>query len=160
MIDYNAASKILSEMVQTTRTLRIAGQRSKDHGFTGTKFGFLQQLRQGDARMSDLADLLFVSAPVASRAIDALAADGFVERRTDPRDARAALISITDRGRIKLTEGESHAVHSFAAGLSDWSPADAERAVSMLKRLNLQLLEITQSLDPAQTASSPQHHDD
>lgn len=160
MIDYDAASEILSEMVQTARTFRVAGQHNKDQSLTGTKFGFLQQLRHGDARMSDLADLLFVSAPVASRAIDALAAEGLAERRTDPSDARASLISITDRGRVKLTEGESHAVHSFAAALSDWSPADAARAISMLNRLNSHLLEITQPSDPAQTAPSPQHHDD
>lgn len=152
MIDYSDASEILSQMVQITRTFRIAGQRNTDQSLIGTKFGVLQQLLQRDARMSELADRVCVSAPVASRAIDSLETEGMVERRADPQDARAALISITHLGRTKLTEKESSAVNRFATALADWSPADAESAVSMLKRLNAHLIEITQPSDSAPAA--------
>lgn len=148
MIDYDDAGGILSEMVQISRTFRVAGHRNGEQSFTGTKFGFLQYLRHCDARLGELAHRLFVSAPVASRAIDSLEADGMVERRTDPLDARAFLISITERGRAKLTETESSTVHKFAEALADWSPDDAQRAISILQRLNGHLNEVTQHDGP------------
>ncbi len=97
--------------------------------------------------MSDLAAKLLVSAAVASRTIDSLAAEGLVERRTDPRDARASLVSITDRGKAMMVESQDQAVRRFATALSDWSPADAQSAVSLLKRLNVHVAELTQLPD-------------
>lgn len=145
MIGENDAARILSEMVQISRTFRTSGQRSREQSLTGTRFGFLQHLRHCDARLGELAHQLLVSAPVASRAVDSLEADGMVERRTDPQDARAFLISMTDRGRAKLAESESHAVRRFAEALADWSPAEAGQAISILERLNLHLSEVTQA---------------
>ena len=143
MINDQEAGQILSEMVQTSRTFRLAAQRNKDQSFTGTRFGFLQHLRHRDARLGELATQLFVSAPVASRAVDCLEADGLVGRRPDPEDARAQLISITERGLTKLTDSETHAVRRFADSLTDWSTEDAEQAINLLQRLNLHLEEIT-----------------
>lgn len=148
MIEYRDAGQILSEMVQISRTFRISGQRSRDKSLTGTSFGFLQHLRHCDARLSELAHQLLVSAPVASRTVDSLEADGMVQRRTDPDDARAFLISITDRGRAQLTDSESQVVRRFAQALTDWSPADAGQAIGILKRLNIHLGEVTRNPDP------------
>lgn len=149
MIDNSTAASILSEMVQTSRTFRIGGQRSRSEGLTGTKFGFLQHLRHRDARLGELAHQLLVSAPVASRAVEALEVDGLVERRPDPSDARAVLISITDRGLSMISESESRAIERFASALDDWSHADAQHAIQVLKRLNLHLGEITRANDSA-----------
>ncbi len=154
MIDYTHAGAILSEMVQIGRTFRVAGQRSGQRSLTGTRYGFLQHLSHCDARLTELAHRLLVSAAVASRAIDSLEADGMVERRTDPDDARASLISITDHGRAKLTESESNAVHRFADALSEWSLADAEQAISILRKLNVHLIEVTDSPDSSDAGSS------
>lgn len=147
MINDQEAGLILSEMVQTSRTFRLAGQRNKDQSFTGTRIGFLQHLRHRDARLGELATQLFVSAPVASRAVDCLETDGLVERRPDPEDARAQLISITERGLTKLTSSEAHAVRRFAEALTDWSPDDAEQTITLLQRLNRHLEEITRDSD-------------
>ena len=147
MIDHNDASEILSEMVQISRTFRVAGQRSKDQALTGTKLGFLQQLRSADARLGELAHRLSVSAPVATRTVEALEAEGMVERRTDPGDARAFLISITEPGRRQLEESESRAVHQFAQSLDDWTPAEADQAIRILQRLNGHLIEVLQTPD-------------
>ena len=112
MIDYDDAGKILSEMVQISRTFRIAGQRSGEQSFSGTRFGFLQHLRTCDSRLGELAHRLLISAPVASRAVDSLEAEGMVERRPDPLDARASLISIT---ALTLPEESTEVVPAPAA---------------------------------------------
>lgn len=142
-------------MVQISRTFRIAGQRSREQSYTGTKFGFLQFLRECDGRLGELAQRLSISAPVASRAVDSLEADGLVERRPDPQDRRAFLISITEGGRALLADSESQVVRSFAESLADWSPADAEQAINTLKRLNLHLREVTQPPDHLETGPDP-----
>lgn len=155
MIDYDDAGKILSEMVQISRTFRLAGQRSSEQSFSGTRFGFLQHLRGCDARLGELAHRLLISAPVASRAVDSLEVEGLVERRTDPLDARASLISITDLGRAKLTESESGAVKRFAESLDGWSPEESLNAINLLKTLNTRLSALTLPQDPAEASPAP-----
>ncbi len=142
MIAIAHAGEILSEMVHIGRAFRVASQHGAEKSLTGTRFGLLQQLRHGDSRLCELAHQLAISAPVASRAVDSLEDDGLVQRRTDPQDARASLISITERGLATLTEHHTVAVRKFADALSDWSAEDAEQAIKILRTLNAQLCEV------------------
>lgn len=144
MINNDQAGEILSEMVEIARTFRIAGQHNRQRSLTGTRFGVLQYLRDCDARLSDVADRLSISASVASRAVDSLELDGLVHRGTDSRDARATSISITGKGRSELSGHESAVVGRFADALEDWSDADAGRAIEMLHRLNRNLGDVTE----------------
>ena len=155
MIDYDDAGKILSEMVQISRTFRIAGQRSGEQGFSGTRFGFLQHLRTCDSRLGELAHRLLISAPVASRAVDSLEAEGMGERRPDPLDARASLISITDQGRMRLAESESSAVQRFAESLDGWSQEESRNAISLLKTLNVHLRALTLPEESTEVVPAP-----
>lgn len=156
-MDEESAGQVLSEMVQISRIFRAAGQRQAGQSLTGTKFGFLQYLRHCDARLGELAHQLHVSASVASRVIESLEGEGLVQRRTDPQDARAFLISITASGRTRLGESESSTVRRFAEALDDWSTADAEQAVGILRRLNLHLAEVIEAPDTTRTAPSRAH---
>lgn len=144
MIDDKDAAALLSGMVTISRTFRTAGQRSRERSLAGTKYGFLRYLREADARLGELAGHLVVSAPVASRAVEALEVEALVERRPDPADARAILISITDHGRTTLAEAESRIVHKFADALTDWSPDEAEHAIGLLRALNERLADVLQ----------------
>lgn len=139
MLDNAHATAILTGMVTISRTFRKAAQRSRERSLAGTKYGFLRHLLDGDARCGELAHQLVVSAPVASRAVEALEAEALVERRTDPLDARAILISITEQGRTALAEGDSHIIRKFANALDDWTPEEAERAITLLRVLNERL---------------------
>ncbi len=154
MIEREHAGEILTEMVEIVRAFKMAGQRSRERTLTGTKIGILQHLRRGDARLGELADRQLVSASVTSRAVDSLEADGMVERRADSQDGRAFLISITDRGRKYLTERESYFVDKFAEALIDWTPEEAQQAISMLQKLNTHLGTVTESMEPT---ASPGH---
>ncbi len=136
MIDDAQAGAILAGMVQIGRTFRVSGQRSGQRSLTGTKYGILQHLSHCDARLTELAHRFLVSVPVASRAVDALEADGLLERRSDPADARASLISVTKRGREQLVASDRETVAQFADALSGWGPGDADRAIELLRTLN------------------------
>src|SRR5690348_1074707 len=56
----------------------------------------------GPQRAGMLALHLQVGAPVISRQVASLAAQGLVVRRADPDDGRAELVTLTDAGRDRL----------------------------------------------------------
>ncbi|WP_194165033.1 MarR family transcriptional regulator [Pseudactinotalea sp. HY160] len=154
MIDDHHAGQILAEMVRIARTFHRAGQNGRERSLAGTEFGILQCLRGGDARLSEIAHRIQVSAAVTSRAVVSLETEGLVERRTDPHDARAARISMTAAGRARLVERESRVVAEFGDALGDWSAADAEQAIALLARLNRDLGAVIDPPAPAATDAS------
>lgn len=146
MIDHDRAGKVLLEMVKGHRVFRAAGQRQPST-ISGTKVGVLQCLKDGDARLGELAKKLAVSASVASRAVDALEADGLARRRPDDHDARALVVSITDAGRHNLSRRHRYIAEKFADVLSDWTPEETDDAIALLQRLNTHLNQLTEALE-------------
>lgn len=147
MVDRDRAGKILVEMVTTLRMFRVLGQHQRQKSISGTKIGVLQHLKYTDARLGTLARQLSVSASVASRTVDSLELDGHVERRCDDDDARAYVISITDRGRENLAVRERYVAEKFADVLSDWTPEETDQAITVLQKLNLRLDDLTSALE-------------
>lgn len=154
MVDHAHAGELLAEMTALVRAFKVDGQRGRERTLTGTKVGILQQLREHDARLGELAIGLSVSAPVISRAVDQLESDGLVERRKDSRDARATVLSATDRGRAELAQRESLVVDRFTEALTDWSPEDAHQALHMLRTLTARLGGVLDSLQTAPATTS------
>lgn len=145
MVTRERAGELLLEMVTMARVFRVAGNQQQT--LAGTKTGVLQRLKYSDARLGDLARQLSISASVASRTVDALEHDGLVERRPDETDARAYLISLTDRGRAIVAKRERHMADRFAEVLGDWTPQESDQALDLLHRLNTHLDELTAALD-------------
>ena len=66
-------------------------------------YGFaLQAIGPDGATTSELGRRLGVSKQAATKTVGRLVALGYVERAPDPGDARAVLVTITDRGRESL----------------------------------------------------------
>jgi DNA-binding MarR family transcriptional regulator len=59
----------------------------------------LQRLAPAGMRLTDLADQARVTKQTAGALVDQLERTGYVARRVDPTDARARLVTLTDRGR-------------------------------------------------------------
>ena len=57
-----------------------------------------QRLNADGIRVTDVAEQASVTKQTAGALVDELAANGYVTRRPDPRDARARLVVLTDRG--------------------------------------------------------------
>jgi DNA-binding MarR family transcriptional regulator len=76
--------------------------------------------RAGECRLAGLAEQQLVDPSVISRQIGALEKDGLLVRRPDPQDGRAALISLTDEGRARLSQVRSLHVERIAASMQDW----------------------------------------
>ncbi len=59
--------------------------------------------QQGASRISELAAADHCSQPTMTTQVQRLEAAGYVERRSDPTDARAVLVSVTPAGAAVLT---------------------------------------------------------
>lgn len=146
MIDRETAAEILLELVQTLRMFRVAGQHQGRPTISGTQAGMLEFLKHRDARLSEIAERLFISPSVASRAVETLECKGLVTRRADHTDARAVLISITEAGRADLAARHRYIAEKFAAILGEWEQGEADETIALLKRLNLHLDELAHEL--------------
>ncbi|GAB3559338.1 MarR family winged helix-turn-helix transcriptional regulator [Spelaeicoccus albus] len=155
MIDRQRAGEVLSEVVELVRVFRVTGQHRRDRTISGTKIGVLRQIQDEDLRLGELAHRLRVSAPVVSRAVDSLEEEALVRRRTDDEDARACLIAITDRGRESVAARERYVADVFAEAMPEWSADDAERAISVLRELRVNVAELVKRLDSADNDSPP-----
>ncbi len=98
--------------------------------FAEARGGVLAHLDRTGNRQSDVATRMGVSKQAVQQLVDGLVADGVVERRADPTDARARWVVLTARGR---------AVHADADRIkraieSEWQKRLGKSAFAALRR--------------------------
>ncbi len=102
----DSASQLAPEDVARLRLvlLRLARRlRQNAPGMTQSQLSALASVdREGPLTIGDLAALENVQPPSISRIVGALEGEGWIERVTDPRDARVALVQVTRKGRKEL----------------------------------------------------------
>ncbi|MFI5075448.1 MAG: MarR family winged helix-turn-helix transcriptional regulator, partial [Actinomycetales bacterium] len=86
----------LSGLIRTARS--YSHLRHEQLGPTGIALAILKRLHEEPSRSGDIACALGVSASAVSRAVATVESLGYVVRRPDPADARAARQSRTARG--------------------------------------------------------------
>jgi DNA-binding MarR family transcriptional regulator len=107
--------------------------------------------RQGPVRVSDVAEQLSVTLPVASRQVAALVLAGYVARETDPADGRAHQLRVTESGERALRDSHRRMVETATAALAGWSDAEIGALASQLERLREDFAQVA-------TASTRQEH--
>ncbi|MUL83692.1 MarR family transcriptional regulator [Mycobacterium sp. CBMA247] len=93
---------------------------------------------QGEARISDLALLDHCSQPTMTTQVRRLEDAGLVTRTTDPGDARAVLIGITDQGRRTLNQARADRAATINPRLERLSAEERQTlaaAVDVIQRL-------------------------
>ena len=102
--------------------------------------GMLAQLAEsGEVRGTELAQHACLDASTVSRHLRALDTAGCITRRTDPADARAALIDISPAGREVLAKALADRVTTFTRATAAWSPADRATLARLMRRLSNEL---------------------
>jgi DNA-binding MarR family transcriptional regulator len=91
--------------------------------------------RHGRMRLSELSDHLQIAPRTATEVVDALQAQGLVQRSADPADRRAVLVEVTERGAEVLAE--IRAARGTEAGrvFGRLSAADRAELASILSKL-------------------------
>ncbi len=110
--------------------------RMLPHDCPGGSAGVLLVLgREGEMRMSRLAELLAIDMSVTSRHVAHVADRGWIDRSPDPADKRSRILRLTSAGREKLAELNEGAVEALAQYLADWSDEEVDQLNALLARL-------------------------
>ena len=138
MADEDAAQ--LADLLQrlTRRLRRAQAERLAPLGLTPAQERALRMITRSEEppRMTELADRLGIVPRSLTTVIDALERAGLVRREIDPRNRRAMLLHLTDRGtavRDDMREARRRAAEDLFAPL----PADDRKALAeLLSRLD------------------------
>jgi DNA-binding MarR family transcriptional regulator len=107
----SAADRLHSAAIHLLRLVRSVDAQS---GLTAARLSVLSVLVfGGDRRITELASAEQVQPPTMSRLIDGLERDGFVHRRSEPNDARAARVRATAKGRAALESARGRRVDAL-----------------------------------------------
>src|SRR5437764_4897335 len=87
-------------------------------------------------RVSDVADDMDSDRSTVSRHLTELTALGCVERRADPDDGRAVVLSLTPLGEEVIARTFAAWLGALGDMTGDWSDRDLVRLVSLLRRLD------------------------
>lgn len=85
--------------------------------------------RKGPMRLTELTATEQMTQPAITQMVKRLESDGLLERRTDPRDARAVLIQLTPRG-AQIIEARRSARVQQLASLLDRLPLEERLAIA------------------------------
>jgi DNA-binding MarR family transcriptional regulator len=135
--DADETSAILLDLSRLLRNLgRLTGAADDRLAMTSTQRAALVELGDGGPlRLSDLATRMGVSAPTASRTVDALHELGLVERVQDARDRRALNVELTPEGRALLDARLAKARAAFEPAVAVLSASDRKRLSTLLHRM-------------------------
>ena len=103
--------------------------------------------------VKDLADLLGLSFPAASRTVEGLLRRGYLERREDAQDRRVKRVSLTPSGTrlvLKLNRERVAGLQEFATSLSERQRRRLSGALaSLLEREEIAVCRAPRSTTPA-----------
>jgi DNA-binding MarR family transcriptional regulator len=133
--------QILEALSELTRALtRASGGPDEGPPMTSTqRLALFEVAVRGPLRLSELADRMGITAPTASRAVDALVDHGLLERRPDPVDRRAVRIDLTRPGREQVEERRARAAAALEPVVSALSARDRAQLAALLARLTAAL---------------------
>lgn len=92
-------------------------------------------IEDGPMRMTDLAEAVRTHPAALTRQVQALEAEGYVERAADPHDGRASVVTATAAGRVAHRRIEAANDELMAEQLDDWSVDELTDLVDRLDRL-------------------------
>jgi DNA-binding MarR family transcriptional regulator len=92
-------------------------------------------MRRGGMRLSQLSDHLHIAARSATEVVDALETRGLVERRPDPDDRRAALVTLTEHGTSVLDAIRAARGNENERAFSRLSQTDRDHLARILRKL-------------------------
>lgn len=113
--------------------------RSGADDLTLAQSRLLQRLDPAGMRLTDLADHSGVTKQTAGALVDQLERAGYVARRMDPTDARARLVTLSDKG----VEVCRSAAREVAAVEREWRKHLGDRRFDAMRAALLSLRDIT-----------------
>lgn len=130
--------RLFGSVVAFSRRLHVTGQRwaGSEAGLTRSEAGLMRVVAEGECRPGAVAARLCVGPAVISRQLAHLSSAGMVERRTDPADGRAELLSLTPRGTQALRDLRSAHLARLRDRLAGWDEDRLAAAADLVDDLS------------------------
>ena len=90
---------------------------------------------EGGVKQKDLREELDVSPAAVSELLSKLEKDGYVERKVDPSDKRATLITLTELGKARAAELADEKNERFAKTFEALTDKEKEQLLKLLEKL-------------------------
>jgi DNA-binding MarR family transcriptional regulator len=121
---------------RTTRRLRARAGRLPVEGLSLSQYHLLEALGENDElTVGELAESAGVAPPTATRMLDCLARDEYVQRQHSETDRRSVLVSLTPAGRLALQAAQAQVLAFRRRVFESLEPEDREHAARLLRRL-------------------------
>ena len=140
MIDSEQISASIRQWLEivTSRSMRDGMRYMKATGLSWPQFGVMMRLyRGGSCAVSDIGKHMDTSNAAASQLIDGLVEKGLLERVENPDDRRSKQISISQKGRTFIQNGDAERyrwVDEMVAGLTAEEQATIIPAIDLLTK--------------------------
>jgi DNA-binding MarR family transcriptional regulator len=139
----------LSQVGRAILRLEIPQDALPD-GTTVSRTGYWLLVRvseEGPVRLSDVAASVELDLSTISRQIRDLVAAGLIARTPDPADGRAALLTLTERGRSVLEAASEARRRVLELAIADWTDDERNALTSGLVRLGAGLHDLRYPAD-------------
>lgn len=117
---------------------RIVSSRFKQYGLSFPQYNILRVLdasESGESRITNVSRIMLVPVANMTGLAKRLERSGFVERKADPSDERATVLSITAKGRGTLMAIEKERDDCLWSLLSGFTAEEKLHLFSLVKRL-------------------------
>lgn len=123
-----AAEALLTSWGQVQDLMaRMPVEIEERFGIPPHRINVLGAVDRGVARIQDIAAAALTSVSAASRTVDGLVRDGWLDRRPDPEDRRATKVTLTETGEARMAELRAWAEEMVAGIVAELGPERTER---------------------------------
>lgn len=137
-------SHIFASVVHEILEMKFLGEVSP-YPLTLSQFHLLKVIGlNGDHQMGEVANVLGVSPPAATKNIDKLERLGLIVRSPSKGDRRATLLSPSPKGRRLVRKYEGLKAERLAPVLNEFAPKEVDRLSSLLERFSVSILNMEQ----------------
>jgi len=140
-LDMDTAQRIMGRLFALApRLVEIQDLGAREYGMSYARGRVVAALHaSGPVLMRELAEAVGVRPRTITGLVDALEADGWVERRAHPRDRRATIVALTPAAGTafaRLLEGYRWLAQDLVDGIPG---ADQERALGVIEHISARL---------------------
>ncbi|MEX2161058.1 MAG: MarR family transcriptional regulator [Anaerolineales bacterium] len=117
------------------QALGLGQPRFKQKGLSLPQFGLLMCILQSPGiRLNQVAEMLGVSTPTVSVAVRKLESEGWLRRKLDPADRRAARLFLSAKARILAKQVAARRRRYVNEFMESLTPGEQEQLLSLLEK--------------------------